>query len=318
MKSVCCAGIVVADTFCGPLDALPDEGQLVAVDAMPTKIGGCAANVAIDLARQGVAVDIVGCVGNDAPARAIIDRLTAAGVDCAAMATTDAEPTSQTVIVLVKGQDRRYIHMFGANRCFTIQQIDVNRLASCGVFYLGGLCAMPGVDFDELADLLRACRKRGIVTVVDVVIAGECDDADKVLALLEHVDYFVPNDDEAARLTGEADPHWQLRTLLEAGAKTAVVTCGEHGALAGRGRDVWRMPVFDMPIVDPSGTGDAFCAGLIAAICRDMDLPDTLRAAAALGASAATAVGTTDGVFDMQQLNAFLASHSSVAEVLKK
>ena len=46
-RVVGCAGILVADTICGPLPEMPAEGSLVAVDDMPVKVGGCAANVAI-------------------------------------------------------------------------------------------------------------------------------------------------------------------------------------------------------------------------------------------------------------------------------
>ena len=75
MTEVGCAGILVEDTFCGPMPLCPPEGQLVAVDAMPTKAGGCAANVAIDLAKQGVEVEIIGCVGRDHGHLALFERL---------------------------------------------------------------------------------------------------------------------------------------------------------------------------------------------------------------------------------------------------
>ena len=69
MAKIGCAGILVKDTFCGPLPALPRPGELVSVDAMRTKVGGCAANVAIDLRKQDLTVDLVGCLGRDAAVR---------------------------------------------------------------------------------------------------------------------------------------------------------------------------------------------------------------------------------------------------------
>jgi len=53
-----CAGIIVGDTFCGPIAKMPNEEPLATVDSMPTKAGAWAANVAIDLAKHGVEVDI--------------------------------------------------------------------------------------------------------------------------------------------------------------------------------------------------------------------------------------------------------------------
>ena len=72
MAEVGCAGILVADTFCGPMKRLPAEGELLAIQQMPSKAGGCAANVAIDLAKQGMSADVCGCVGADASAEVLL------------------------------------------------------------------------------------------------------------------------------------------------------------------------------------------------------------------------------------------------------
>src|SRR5579864_6665058 len=108
MADVGCAGILVADTFCGPMPALPSEGEITAVDAMPIKVGGCAANVAIDVAKQGFDVEVVGCVGDDPAADLVTSRLVEAHVGCGRIIRAATHPTSTTVILLVEGQDRRY------------------------------------------------------------------------------------------------------------------------------------------------------------------------------------------------------------------
>src|SRR5260221_13484863 len=111
-----CAGILVADTFCGPLDEIPPQGALIALDAMPAKAGGCAANVAIGLSKQGIAADVVGRLGHDPSAQVVLGALTRAGIGSQYITFSDTQPTSQTVILLVRGQDRRFLHMFGANK----------------------------------------------------------------------------------------------------------------------------------------------------------------------------------------------------------
>ena len=62
-----------------------------------------------------------------------------------------------------------------------------------------------------------------------------------------------------------------------------------------------------MAVVDPSGCGDAFAAGVVTGIVRRWDMPRMLCYAAALGASAIRAVGTTDGVFRADEAEAFIA-----------
>ena len=58
-------GILVADHLCDPIDHLPCAGELVLSSRLPLAVGGCALNVAIDLAKLGVSVGVVGCVGAD-------------------------------------------------------------------------------------------------------------------------------------------------------------------------------------------------------------------------------------------------------------
>ncbi len=314
MAEVGCAGILVADMLCGPVDALPQPGQLLTVDDIPAKAGGCAANVAIDLARQEVSAAVVGRVGRDAAAQVPLAALRAHGVDCEGIVETDRLATSKTVILLVKGEDRRYIHSFGANAALTVGHIRREWLAGLRVFYLGGLFVLPGIATAELVDLLAFCRRSGIVSVVTAAVPQPFDRHKDLTQLLPMIDYFLPNDDEAQLFTGKDEPVEQAAALLAAGAKTAIVTCGARGAVAARGRQRWRCGAYDMPIVDPSGCGDAFAAGLVTGIVRGWELPRKLIYASALGASAVRAVGTTDGVFRVSEADAFVAGHKLPVE----
>lgn len=304
-----CAGILVADTFCGPMRELPREGELLAVDSMPTKAGGCAANVAMDLVKQGVAVEVLGCVGRDVSGEALRRLLEQGRVECRHLVYADDLPTSRTVILLVEGQDRRYLHFFGANRAFTVGHIRRDWVANLKVFYLGGHCAMPGIKTVELLELLTFCQAKGVTTVVDVVIPQHFSDMDELRSLLPHIDYFLPNDDEARVITGVTDPLAQLRAFQASGANTVIITQGTAGAIASRGKEFWRCGALPTRLLDPSGAGDAFASGIITGILRNWDLPQALRYASALGASATQAVGTTDGVFTAEEAVSFLNSH---------
>ena len=177
------------------------------------------------------------------------------------------------------------------------------------MFYLGGLFVLPGIDTNELADLLRFCRRSGIVSVVTVVAPETFDRHDDLARLLPEIDYFLPNDDEARLFTRKNDPVEQASALQAAGARTPIVACGARGAAAARGRQRWRCGAYAMPIVDPSGCGDAFAAGVITGIIHEWDMPRTLVYASAFGASAVRAVGTTNGVFRADEAEAFVAAH---------
>ncbi|NQU11441.1 carbohydrate kinase family protein [bacterium] len=309
MAEVICAGIVVADTFCGPLQQLPAPGELLAVDRLPGKAGGCAANVAIDLVKQGVSAAIAGGVGDDAEADALRACLAQAGVDSGGLVRQAGCPTSKTVILLVEGEDRRFIHAFGANARFAVADIPRDAIAAARVFYFGGLFAMPGIDFAELGELLQFCRARGVITVLDVVVPRQAPGAGKLARVLPHTDWFVPNDDEARHLTGETNPENQIGALRAMGAREVIITCGSRGAVAARGQDRWQCGVYPATVVDPSGAGDAYAAGIVTGLARAWEMARLLQYAAALGASSVRAIGTTDGVFAAVEAEAFVASH---------
>lgn len=306
MDLVGCAGLLVEDTFCGPLPALPPAGALAILDEMPVRAGGCAANVAIDLSRQGVRVDVAGCVGDDTAASALIEALTKHHVGASQVTRVKGQPTSKTVILLIEGHDRRYLHLIGANRAFSIGHLPRDWVAQLRVLYLGGLFALPGIDLPQLSALLSFCRSKKIVTVVDVVVPLEIFGMQKLKALLPVIDVFLPNEDEARAFTGVTSPTDQLRALCEAGAQTVIITRGGEGSIAHQHGKSWQCGAYQMAAVDPSGSGDAFTSGVIRSLLLGWDMTQTLRYASALGASATRAAGTTDAVFSAAEAEAFV------------
>src|SRR5437588_6554359 len=107
-SEVLCAGIIVADHVCSPIAHLPAAGELVLADRLLLTIGGCAANVAVDLAKMGVRATVLGRVGDDVFGRLVGEMLRAQGVNVTGLQTSPGVDTSQTLIVNVAGQDRRF------------------------------------------------------------------------------------------------------------------------------------------------------------------------------------------------------------------
>jgi sugar/nucleoside kinase (ribokinase family) len=316
MTDVLCAGIIVADHVSSPIAHLPAEGELVLADQLLLTIGGCAANVAVDLVRLGVAAAVVGRVGDDVFGRVVADLLRGQRVDVSSLVVTPGVDTSQTLIVNVAGQDRRFIHTFGANGVFGAADIPADRAARCRVLYLGGYLLMNDVRADELASVFAAARAAGARTVLDVVTPGKADYLPQLEPLLPQVDVFLPNDHEAALITGESDPWRQAEALHRLGAATVVVTMGGRGAVLVSARERLRSAAFQVPFVDGSGGGDAFTAGYIDGLLLGLDAEGCLRRASAVGASCVRAIGTTTGVFTRAECEAFLRSQTLRVERL--
>jgi sugar/nucleoside kinase (ribokinase family) len=304
------AGIVVADHVCTPVSHVPAAGELVMADGMLLTIGGCAANAAVDLAKMGVRAAVVGRVGADVFGRIVTDMLREAGVDVSAITASPTAATSQTLILNVQGQDRRFIHTFGANAEFAAADIPMRLVERCRVLYVGGYLLMPGMLHEDLAPVFAAARARGVRTVLDIAIPFPGDYVRRLEQLLPHVDVFLPNQHEAGQITGRSDPVEQAAFFHGLGCGTAIITMGGEGAvLVQEGRRL-RCGIYPVPFVDASGGGDAFDAGYIYGLLRGLEPPDCLRVASALGASCVRAIGTTPGVFTRAECEAFMREQS--------
>lgn len=303
-------GILVADHLCAPIERVPAAGQLILADHLSLSIGGCASNAAVDLARVGVRVGIVGSVGRDVFGRFIVETLAAAGVDTESVRELDGVGTSGTLIINVRGEDRRFIHTVGANARFTAADIPLERVRRAKVLYVGGYLLMPALDPEELAHVFRQARAAGVITVLDVVLPGPGDHAARLAPVLRETDVFLPNEDEAAAITGLTDPRAQAEHFRAAGARTAVITCGGSGTvLAAEGLRL-RAGSFPAEYVGGTGAGDAFDAGYIAGLLAGCDPRGCLAWASALGASCVRSISATESVFSRAEAEAFLAGHA--------
>ena len=302
-------GVLVADHMCAPLDRMPKPGELLVTEQLLLTIGGCASNAAMDLARVGVDVGVVGCVGADAFGQFIIDTLRNAGADTQLVRRLDDVGTSATLIVNIKGEDRRFIHTLGANAKLTAADIPWDEVRRSKILYVGGYLLMPALEQMELAELFSSARKAGVTTVLDVVLPGPGDYWHRLEKLLPHTDVFLPNTDESAVLTGLADPKAQAEYFFAAGAGTVVITCGGEGTyLRSRDQKLFA-DVYRFPYVGGTGAGDAFDAGYITGLLQGLDAQQCLAWGSVLGGSCVRSISATDGVFTRAEAEAYLREH---------
>ncbi len=310
------AGILFADVACEPVEHLPRAGELVPTQRIQLGLGGCAANVAMDLAKLGIDVGVAGCVGDDPFGRFVAETLNQAGIDIGGVRTVPDRGTAVTMIVNVKNEDRRFISTPGANHAFSVEDIPQDWLNHSRIFYVGGYLMLPALETDAFLETLQQLRARGIKTVLDVVLMGSRDYWPIITRLLPAVDYFLPNDDEADVILGVSDPLEQAKRFLDAGAANVVITSGSRGSLFWGEGGQFRAGVYPIEFVSGAGAGDAFDAGFIAGLLWNEDAQGCIRWGSALGASCVRAIGTTDSVFTKEEALAFMARHSLPIEEL--
>ena len=269
-------------------------------------VGGCASNAAVVLAKLGVASAVCGKVGDDVFGRFVAETLVEFGVDVSALTVDPDRATSQTLIVNVKGEDRRFIHSFGANAGLSAADLDAVLDPPPRVLYVGGYLILPGLESEALAERFARARRAGTVTVLDVATPGPADYLRHLKAVLPETDVFLPNSDESALILGLSDPVRQAEAFRDLGAKRVVITCGDRGSVAVSDALRVRLGTYPVPFVDGTGGGDAFDAGYIAGLLDGLPELDCLKLASAVGASCVRAVGTTAGIFTRPEADAFL------------
>lgn len=272
----------------GPLRTGSDTGAAIRISG-----GGQAANTAAWLAHIGHPVTLVSAVGDDAAGRDRVAELAGTGVRCAVRTHPDAATGS--VVVLTSAGERTMITDRGASLLLDpahVTAVIAEAPAGSHVHLSGYPLLHAGSRAAGLAALAAAAR-RGLAVSVDAASAAPLRSAGAgaFLAWVRETALLLCNADEADVLAGPGAAGDQAR-VLTAHVANAVVKQGAAGAV-WCGRDgaehVRRAPA--VPLTDPTGAGDAFAAGLLAAWSCGASPQAALAAGAELGARAVTRLG---------------------------
>ncbi|WBB70271.1 PfkB family carbohydrate kinase [Micromonospora sp. WMMD812] len=287
--------VIVGDVITDVVAVL--SGPLATGSDTPAEIrfggGGQAANTAAWIAAQGVAVTLVGAVGDDAAGRDRVAELSDGGVDCAVDRVGGA--ATGTVVVLAADGERTMVTERGANLRLTAAHVEraLAEAPDAGHLHLSAYTLLDAGSRGAGLRALAAARERGLTTSVDAASAAPLRrvGAAAFLAWVRDVDLLLVNADEATVLAGGLDPAAQAR-VLSATARRVVVKRGAAGAVwVDRTATVSVAPARRVAVVDVTGAGDAFAAGLLTAWLGGAEPQAALARAGDLGALAVATVG---------------------------
>jgi sugar/nucleoside kinase (ribokinase family) len=305
--SVLCSGSYLADFIVPDLPEIGAPGSLVyAPRGIHLSPGGHSANVAMDLVQLGhEEVHSTGCVGADPVGELIVNLLRSRGVRVYPQ-VVEGVATAKNIVLIVRGQDRRFIAELTANTLLEPGHVEglIRRLRP-SVFYQGTVGGLRRIDpcLDEVLDVARGA---GSMTMVDAI--PPMDGWGSLMDALCSVDVFHCNLREARSMLGADEPKVLLGELVARGVRLATVSDGAEGLYASTESLFVHMPAFRVEEVDPTGAGDALCAGLIKAFIDDGVSPGQLGAldaegltklmlrGQAAGAACVTGVGATTEV----------------------
>ena len=217
--------------------------------AIHKSMGGQAANVASWLAFLGVQTRFVGCVGLT-DVRKLAAELEQNGIEAALQSS--AKPTG-SLVVLVQGASRSMLTDRGANLDLNLRSIDPTGFAAV---YLSGY-SLFGRALGEIKDFAARVKQAGALLAIDPGSYGYIKDhgLEDFKELISEADLIFPNleEDQLLGLSGVVALN--------------VVTKGQNGAEAhwANGQSV-EVAGLATESIDPTGAGDAFCAGFLASL----------------------------------------------------
>ena len=185
---------------------IPEGQGGVLLDEIRLAPAGSAAGTAVGLAKLGLAVATVGAVGNDALGDVLIRALNSFGVDTSHVVRKPGVQTSASILPIRPNGDRPALHAIGANAVYSIDDVPWPLIEGAAHLHLGGNDSMRGLGRDGAPQILRRARDGGATTSMDILSEG----SPKLLAILKpclpFVDWFMPNADQACKLTDSRTP----------------------------------------------------------------------------------------------------------------
>ena len=263
--------------------------------------GGDALNEALALARLGRRPALVSVVGEDAAGDFVLRALTDARVDASCVRRIPGLDTGINVVLVGPDGERRFITSQGGSlRRLSLSDIlpalDSPAFAGAKIACLASLFVSPLLTLDDTAALFDALKARGLTLCADTTRPKRGETLREAGAALSRLDYFFPNRDEAALLTGEKDPDRAADALLNAGVKHVAIKLGGAGCLLKSAGERHLVPAFaGASCVDTTGAGDTFAAGFIAALIEGRPLRDCGRFANAAASLCVERVGASGG-----------------------
>ncbi|QSN65132.1 ribokinase [Caballeronia sp. M1242] len=305
--SVVILGIYVTD-LAFRAQRMPLLGETVAGSAFAMGPGGKGSNQAVAAARAGA--DVIFCtrIGNDAFGKIAQATWAAEGITSRASVIDDIATGAAHIYVDENTGGNAIIVAAGA--AGTLGPADVDAIeadiAKAAVFVTQLEQPIPAAKRG-----LELARKHGVTTVFNPAPALALDDDIYPLC-----DYITPNETEAAALTGVAvksvdDARRAADVLLSKGARAAIITLGEAGALLHSASESVLVPAFECGrVVETAGAGDGFTGGFAAALARGDSALDAVRFGCALASISVTRPGTAPSMPRLDEINALLSERS--------
>ena len=250
--------------------------------------GGKGSNQAVGVARLGAKSYFANIIGNDKLGEIATSLYTAEGVDTLYLEKTDKMATGVGFIILNEAGENGIILDMGSNKLVDTRFVDgiEEQISKSDV-----VMSVLEIPVEAAARAMKLGRKHGVRTILNPAPATRLPND-----VLKTVNYLTPNESEL-RILMDLAPDDPTSTselaiqLYQAGVENLIVTMGEKGALIISGEGQTEVPGASVDVIDTTGAGDAFNAGLAVAVAKGWDLVEAVKFANCAGALSCSKLG---------------------------
>jgi ribokinase len=270
-------------------------GAKILIDSLNTEVGGGGVNTSISFSRLGFKTGLIAKLGADMNADSILAKLKKEKVDF--LGRKAAGHTGYSVILTGFRRNRTILTHKGNNDLMTLT--DVPKKISAKWLYLG---TMLGKSWKTHCAIARYAKKHGIKVLFNPSLYLAERGKKFLKPVLDACNILILNKEEAQAVTGKKTNIRSLLKELQKNIPIVVITDGPRGAWAYNGMKTHSIVPTDVPVIEPTGAGDSFASGFLAALMLKKDIPTALRWGAAQANSVIQHFGATNVLLSRKEI----------------
>lgn len=294
-----------------PVDKLPGPGHDAYVDKVAASLGGAVLNTAIVLDKLNHPTAMLSCLGEDIWARQIRDLLGGTGINLNHACVRPEHASGLVFIAVTPDGERTMFSQRGANIHFSPQDLDEAVFSRAGMLYLSGYSLLESPQKEASWRAIELAKQYKVPISLDSGFEPVFIDPDSVRKLIPDLAVCVTGSKEMEKLYSVTDPAEAARYLISQGVELAAIKLGKDGCYVADEAGTCFCPAFKMDVIDTTGAGDSFSAGLMYGWAHGFSLQASAVLASALGALATTVFGAGLGLPGRAELLEFLQNKQS-------
>ena len=240
--------------------------------------GGSAGNTIAGLMSLGGKAAFMGKVADDAIGSAYVADMKAIGADFFGSPLAGGPSTARSMIAVTPDGERSMNTFLGASTEFAANDVDVRAVAAGEWLYLEGyLFDKPAAKtaFVHASEVAKSSGRKVAITMSDVF----CVDRHResfVHLIRTHCDLVFANEAELLAIY-ETDDFDAAVSQIRNDSQIAAITRSSKGSVIVSGSDTWVAPVTAAPVVDATGAGDQYAAGVLYGVTHGLSLQECAK-----------------------------------------